>query len=141
MNSSNHCAFSAADFTATAFESSEGRLIRVVGSGHCPTSGWELRLVAANPGIVPNPDTLWLELRESPPRSAPRVYTETTVEAIIEDTRAERVVIRFGWREGFSIPIVSRSAQQAHRGAMRARADAGVGSSDAPDERLATSAR
>ena len=147
MDYPNHCDFSAADFTATAFETSDGRLIRVIGTGRCPTSGWELRLVAANPGIVPHPESLWLELRETPPRSAPRVRTETTVEAIIENTRAERVVIRFGWREGFSIPVVTRSAQRADRGAMRDRADAagdadaGATRSAASDARLAASAR
>ena len=52
MTAPNHCDFSAADFRATAIESSAGRLIRVTGSGLCPTSGWELRLVAANPGVV-----------------------------------------------------------------------------------------
>jgi hypothetical protein len=55
MTAPNHCDFSAADFRATAIESSAGRLIRVTGSGLCPTSGWELRLVAANPGVVPHP--------------------------------------------------------------------------------------
>lgn len=124
MDHPNHCVFSADDFAATAFETSDGRLIRVTGSGLCPTSGWELRLVAANPGIVPHPESLWLELRDTPPRRAPRVLSETAVEAIIEDSRAERVVIRFGWRDGFTIPIVNATGPRTTRGAMRDRSDA-----------------
>ncbi len=139
MNPSNHCDFSAADFTAIAFETSDGRLIRVTGSARCPTAGWELRLVAANPGIVPHPESLWLELRETPPRGAPRVVTDTIVEAIIEDTRAERVMIRFAWREGFSIPIITQSGPRAGRGSMRDRAKAARERADAANDRLATS--
>ena len=132
MIAPNHCDFSAADFRATAIESSAGRLIRVTGSGLCPTSGWELRLVAANPGVVPHPETLWLELREFEPRKAPRVVTETAVEAIVEDSRAREIVIRFGWREGFTIPVVTASMPRSRRSARRA--------SDAAKGRLAASA-
>jgi hypothetical protein len=139
MNPSNHCDFSAADFTATAFETSDGRLIRVTGSGRCPTAGWELRLVAANPGIVPHPESLWLELRETPPRGAARVLTDTIAEVIIEDTRAEHVVIRFGWREGFSIPIVTQSGPRAGRGSMRDRTKTTGERADAANGRLAAS--
>jgi hypothetical protein len=139
MNPQNHCDFSADDFTAVAFETSDGRLIRVTGSARCPTAGWELRLVAANPGIVPHPESLWLELREISPRRAPRALTTTTVEAIIEDTRAERVVIRFAWRDGFSIPIITQTGPRASRGSMRDRARATRERADAADDRLATS--
>ncbi|MGW4929612.1 hypothetical protein ACWEOH_10690 [Agromyces sp. NPDC004153] len=132
MTGPNHCDFSAADFRATAIESSAGRLIRVTGSGLCPTSGWELRLIAANPGGVPHPETLWLELREFEPRKAPRVVTETTVEAIVEDSRAREIVLRFGWREGFTIPVVAASMPRSRRAARRA--------SDAAKGRLAASA-
>jgi hypothetical protein len=76
--------------------------------------------VAANPGVVPRPETLWLELRESEPRTAPRVVTETTVEAIIEDSPARAVVIRFGWREGFSIPVVTAALPDGRRRPRRA---------------------
>ena len=77
MTAPSHCDFSAADFRATAIESSAGPLVRVTGSGLCPTAGWELRLVAANPGVVPHPDTLWLELREfAPSRRAARTSAE-----------------------------------------------------------------
>lgn len=139
MDHANHCDFSAADFSAVAFETSDGRLIRVTGSARCPTTGWQLRLVAANPGIVPHPESLWLELRETPPRGAPRVLTETAVEAIIEDTRAERVVIRFGWRDGFSIPIITQSGPHAGRGAMRDGAKGTSERADAANDRLAAS--
>lgn len=132
MTAPNHCDFSAADFRATAIESSAGRLIRVTGSGLCPTSGWELRLVAANPGVVPHPETLWLELREFEPRKAPRVVTETTVEAIVEDSHARQIVVRFGWREGFTIPVVAAALPKGRRGVRRG--------SDAAQGRLAASA-
>jgi hypothetical protein len=119
MTAPNHCDFSAADFRATAIESSAGRIIRVTGSGLCPTSGWDLRLVTANPGVVPHPESLWLELRETEPRRAPRVVTETAVEVMIEDSRAREVVIRFGWREGFAIPVVVAAMPSGGRRAPR----------------------
>ena len=131
MTAPNHCDFAASDFRATAIETSDGRLIRVTGSGLCPTSGWELRLVAANPGVVPHPESLWLELRESEPRKAPRVVTETAVEVMIEDTRAREIVIRFGWREGFTVPVAPAAAPKGRREVRRG--------SDAARGRLAAS--
>ncbi|GAA1516994.1 hypothetical protein BJ978_001484 [Agromyces terreus] len=102
-----HCEFSASDFTATAVSSSAGRIVHVTGFGLCPTSGWELSLVAANPGVVPHPESLWLELRERAPRGRRRrALVDTPVEAIIEGSQATEVVIRFAWREPFSVPVV-----------------------------------
>lgn len=132
MIAPNHCDFAAADFRATAIETSDGRLIRVTGSGLCPTAGWELRLVAANPGVVPHPESLWLELRESEPRSASRVVTETAVEVMVEDSRAREIVIRFSWREGFTVPVVAAALPKARREVRRG--------SDAARGRLAASA-
>ena len=126
MTAPNHCDFSAADFRATAIETSDGRLISVTGSGLCPTSGWELRLVAANPGVVPHPESLWLELREGAPTRAPRVVTEADVEVLVEDSRAVEIVIRFAWREGFTLPVVPARAPRA-RGRVGRRADAARG--------------
>ena len=126
MTVPNHCDFSAADFRATAIDTSDGRLIRVTGSGLCPTGGWQLRLAAANPGVVPHPESLWLELREKAPEGAPRVVTETEVEVIVEDSRADEVQIRFGWREGFTIPVVPAAMRRAGSG-MRRRPDAARG--------------
>jgi len=125
MTAPNHCDFSANDFEAIAIASSEGRLIRVTGSGLCPSNGWELRLVAANPGVVPHPESLWLELREEPSTRGPRVVTDTDVEVMVEDSHAEEVVIRFRWREGFTIPVLPAPAPTHHAGGgMRRRADA-----------------
>lgn len=132
MTVPNHCDFSARQFRAIAIETSGGRLIRVSGSGLCPTSGWQLRLVAANPGVVPHPDSLWLELREDAPTRASRVVTETEVEVLVEDSRAHEVQIRFGWREGFTIPVVPAAMRRAGTGARRP--------SDAARGRLAASA-
>lgn len=123
MRTLDHCEFSPHDFTATAIETSDGRLIQVNGSGLCPTAGWELRLVAPNPGVVPHPTRLWLELRELRPQGAARVLTKTVVDAIVEDTRAEEVEIRFGWREGFVIPVRTSTGPRARRRAVRERAD------------------
>ena len=104
-----HCDFSAADFRATVIDTVDMRLIHVTGRGICPSAGWRLELVAADPGVAPHPESLWLEIREVPPRDATaRVRTETAVEAIIEGSRAERVAIRFGWREGFVLPLRQR---------------------------------
>ncbi len=124
MTVPNHCDFSASDFRAFAIQTSDGRLIRITGSGLCPTSGWELRLVAAN-SASPNPEHLWLELREQPPRAAPRVVTETEVEVMVENSRAREVVIRFPWREGFTIPVVPGVARV--RAGRRRWADAASG--------------
>jgi hypothetical protein len=127
MKTPGHCEFSPNDFTAIAIETSDGRLIHVTGSGLCPTGGWELRLVAANPGIVPHPDDLWLEVRAVPPHGASRVATRTAVEAIIEDTHAEQVTIRFGWRDGFVIPVRTPVGPRAGRRGVRRQADAASG--------------
>lgn len=124
MTTPMHCDFSPYDFTAIAIRTSDGRLVQVTGSGLCPTAGWELRLTAGGPGFRSQPGRLRLELRELPPRRALRVPTETTVDVTIEDTRAEEVEIRFGWREGFVIPVREAALRHGPRGAMRRRADA-----------------
>ncbi|NYG21238.1 hypothetical protein BJY17_001985 [Agromyces hippuratus] len=110
MNGQQHCEYSAADFEATVIEATDTRLIHVSGYGLCASQGWTLQLVAANPGVVPHPESLWLEIRETPPpNGAPsRVLTETSVEAMIEDAHAKQVVIRFRWREGFVLPLRER---------------------------------
>ncbi|HEY9324448.1 MAG TPA: hypothetical protein VIP50_05935 [Agromyces sp.] len=109
MNGQQHCEYSAADFEATVIETTDTRLIHVTGHGLCSGQGWTVELVAANPGVVPHPESLWLELRETPPRTdRPRALTETHVEAIIEDAHAQQVVIRFRWREGFVLPLRER---------------------------------
>jgi len=110
MNGLQHCEYSAADFQATVIETTDTRLIHVVGYGLCASPGWTLELVAANPGVVPHPESLWLEIRETPPSNdAPaRVLTEAGVEAMIEDAHAKQVVIRFRWREGFVLPLRER---------------------------------
>lgn len=114
-----HCDFSPQDFSATAFTSTTGRVVRVSGFGLCPSAGWELTLVSANPGVVPHPESLWLELREHAPKGSARVLVDTAVEAIIEDERATEVVVRFTWREPFRIPVV-----EFDRFAEQGRADA-----------------
>lgn len=109
MNAPQHCEFSADDFRAIVIETTDTRLIHVSGYGLCASPGWKLELVAANPGVVPHPESLWLEIRETPPRATdPGVLTEAPVEAIIEDARAKEVVIRFRWREGIILPLRER---------------------------------
>jgi len=127
MRASSHCEFSPDDFTATALTTSAGRLIHVSGSALCPTSGWELRLVAGNSGVVPRPDMLTLELREAPRHGAPRVRTKTVVEAIIEDSRAVEVAIRFAWRDGFVIPVRTPVGRRSGGRRVPERADAASG--------------
>lgn len=118
-----HCDFSPHDFSATALRTSDGRIVQVSGSGLCPTPGWELRFVAAGRGAPRHPGRIQLELRELPPRGAPRLATETTVDVTIEDTRAEEVEIRFGWREGFVIPVREAALRRGPKGALRRRTD------------------
>ncbi|GAA1789955.1 hypothetical protein [Agromyces lapidis] len=109
MNGQLHCEYAVADFDATVVETCDARLIRVTGHGLAPSSGWRLELVAANPGVVPHPESLWLEVRETPPAEPrPRVLSEVPVEAIIEDLQAREIVVRFRWREGFRLPLRER---------------------------------
>jgi hypothetical protein len=104
-----HCAFTAASFQATVIDTIDTRVIHVTGEGLCPTAGWRLELVAANPGVVPHPESLWLEIRETPPAEPrPRVLAEVPVEAIIEDSQAREIIVRFRWREGFRLPLRER---------------------------------
>ncbi|MFC9558075.1 hypothetical protein [Agromyces sp. NPDC056965] len=111
MNGLQHCEYSAADFEAIVIETTDTRLILVSGYGLCASPGWTIELVAANPGVVPHPESLWLELRETPPTGdRPPVLTETNVEAMIEDAHAQQVVIRFRWRDGFVLPLRERVA-------------------------------
>lgn len=117
-----HCVYTAASFEATVIETSDTRLIHVTGEGLCPTPGWRLELVAANPGVVPHPKSLWLEVREVPPtRPRGRVLAETAVEAMIEDAHAEEVVIRFRWREGFVLPLRERTRSRGGGRELSAR--------------------
>ncbi|WP_395245418.1 hypothetical protein ACGGZK_06305 [Agromyces sp. MMS24-K17] len=102
-----HCEFSADDFRAVATGAGAERRIRVTGGGLCPSAGWGLALDAANPGVVPHPESLWVQLRELPPTDASaRVLTDTEVEATFADDAATEVVIRFSWREPIPVPVV-----------------------------------
>ncbi|AWB96403.1 hypothetical protein DCE93_12715 [Agromyces badenianii] len=109
MSDQPSCEYSASDFEARVSEGGGIRIIQVTGWGRCPSAGWRLGLVAANPGVVPHPESLWLEIRETPPRGErARVRTQTPIEAIIEDSRAQRIVVRLQGREGFVIPLRDR---------------------------------
>jgi hypothetical protein len=117
-----HCAYTAASFEATVIDTIDTRIIHVTGEGLCPTTGWRLELLAANPGVVPHPETLWLEVREVPPtHPRARVLSETRVEAMIEDAHAEEVLIRFRWREGFVLPLHARARSTRGEREMSAR--------------------
>jgi hypothetical protein len=104
-----HCEVTPADFDATVVETSDARIVRVTGRGICPTPGWRLDFVAAGVGAAHRPETILLELRETPP-SEPRPATRSrvTFEAMIEGPRAREVFIRFKWREGFRLPLRER---------------------------------
>jgi len=107
-----HCEVSRADFDATVVETSDARIVRVTGRGICPTPGWSLELVTAAADSAEGghrPDTILLELRETPP-SEPRQASRSRVsfEAMIEGRRAREVFIQFRWREGFHLPLRAR---------------------------------
>ena len=38
---------------------------------------------------------------------------------LVEDSRADEVQIRFGWREGFTIPVVAAVMRRGDTGARR----------------------
>ena len=111
-----HCEYDPDEFQAIVIETVDARLLRVTGRAVSPTSGWTVGFAAANPGIVPHPDSLWLEIREQTPRDArDGAPAEVDFEAIIEDSRAQEVVIRFRWREGFILPVRERERVLAGR--------------------------
>ncbi|GAA1758328.1 hypothetical protein [Agromyces humatus] len=104
-----HCEVSPADFDATVVETSDARIVRVMGRGVCPTPGWRVELVAAAGGVDHRPETIVLELRETPPReSRSATRSRVSFEAMIEGPRAREVVVRFAWREGITLPLRGR---------------------------------
>ncbi|MGX5696818.1 hypothetical protein ACWKWP_11520 [Agromyces soli] len=100
------CDYRATRFRATAVRSFGSRLIRVVGTGLCPSHGWTLEFVPANGGIVPQPERLWIAVREFPPAdSTLRHAVETEVETIIEDSTAVEIMIVLPGRDPILVPV------------------------------------
>ncbi|GAA2444105.1 hypothetical protein [Agromyces soli] len=113
------CDYRAVRFRATAVRSCGSRLIRIVGSGLCPSPGWTLALVPVNGGVVPHPDSLWLAVRETPPDDAVlRADTVTQVEAIVEDSAATEIVIQLPGREPLAVAVAEPAPDQAAAGEL-----------------------
>ncbi|QAY72953.1 hypothetical protein ET445_05950 [Agromyces protaetiae] len=120
-----HCEFHDSGFRATAIRSCGSRLIRVAGAGLAPSAGWSLELTAANPGVVAHPESLWLGLTEHAPADGrARVRTAVPVEAIIEDSDATEIVVRFGWRDPITVPVIETDVTIPAGTARRAYASA-----------------
>ncbi|GLK23804.1 hypothetical protein [Microbacterium thalassium] len=61
------CSWSVEDFEAFAIYTGESRHIRVIGTGTCPTTGFEVGIEVTNGGINPTPGRLHLALTEVEP--------------------------------------------------------------------------
>jgi hypothetical protein len=89
------CTWDRATFTATAIYTGENRLVRVRGSGECPSGGWTAELVEGNAGIHPDPEELVLEIRETEPEYGTDALTPVEVDRAFEiDYGVHYVVIR-----------------------------------------------
>lgn len=87
------CTWDPATFSATAVYTGENRIIRVDGSGSCPTGGWTSTLEADNPGINPDPTELVLRIVSIEPDLATDVITPVTVQGFFEVDRGVTVVV------------------------------------------------
>jgi hypothetical protein len=103
------CDCSPDGFTAIATQEGSARMLRVAGECTCPQSGYTLTLAWANPGIVPHPEEVVLELRAMPPATGADVLTPTRVQFDAEiGEAAERVVIRRSDQDTLTLPITNR---------------------------------
>ena len=89
------CTWDPSTFTATAIYTGENRLIKVEGSGTCPTTGWTHELEEDNPGINPDPTELVVRIRSTPPEVGGDAITQATVEGFFEvEQGVNSVVVR-----------------------------------------------
>jgi hypothetical protein len=90
------CTCTSEDFSATATRTDGKRTLRVEGRCECPRTGYRLRLQPYNPGTVPQPDEVVLELVEESPDFGGTVISPTDVEPYETEIgdEADRVEIR-----------------------------------------------
>jgi hypothetical protein len=93
------CEWNLSNFSATAIYTGENRLIRVEGSGTCPQEGFSVELIEASPPLVPEPDTLRLQLVERRPEVGADVMTGVPVEASFDAAEEVRKVKILGLGE------------------------------------------
>ena len=101
------CTCTSDDFSAIATRTDGKRTLRVEGTCECPRTGYRLQLEPGNPGTVPQPDEVVLQLVEISPDFGATVMTPTDVEpyeAEIGD-EAERVEIDVLGGSRISLPI------------------------------------
>jgi hypothetical protein len=95
MTETSRCTWDPSTFTATAIYTGENRLIRVRGSGTCPTGGFSAELVADNAGINPDPSELVVRIEETAPDVGPDVLSPLDVDSTFEvDFGVHYVVVR-----------------------------------------------
>jgi len=93
-------------FRAQATGSGEARTLTVDGECSCPTTGYTLSLEPTNPGIVPHPEDVVLELVETAPQIGGDMITPTPVHYETQiGPEAQQVVIRHSGGS-MTIPIV-----------------------------------
>ena len=93
--SDSRCTWDPSSFTARAIYTGENRLLRVRGSGRCPTGGSTAELVAGNAGIHPDPSELVLQIRETEPEMGTDALTPIEVDRAFEvEFGVHHVVIR-----------------------------------------------
>jgi hypothetical protein len=87
------CIWDPSTFAATAIYTGENRIIKIEGSGTCPTTGWTHQLEEDNPGINPDPDELVVRIVSSKPDIGGDALTDTTVEGFFEVQGGESWVV------------------------------------------------
>lgn len=92
------CDWSIDDFTATAIRADDKRLVRVQGTGTCPTTGYEVTVTETTPGIVPTPQRIYLRLVERAPEVGGDALTPVSIDETFEisDDVTEIEIRRFG---------------------------------------------
>lgn len=93
--SDDQCTCDGSEFSASAIYTGENRLVRVVGVCGCPTPGFNMTLqkYRGNPGPVPHPEVLALELNEKAPSDVvSAVVTSVGIDEVFDVTGEVSVV-------------------------------------------------
>jgi hypothetical protein len=78
------CDWSTENFSATAVYTGENRLIRVQGTGTCPTTDYSVSLEATNPGFNPERPRIYLALVETAPEVGGDALKEMKIDELFD---------------------------------------------------------
>ena len=93
MTTTAECTWDPSTFSATAIYTGENRIIKVEGSGTCPTTGWTHELEEDNEGINPDPSELVVRIVSTEPDVGGDAITEATVQGFFETQGGESYVV------------------------------------------------